>query len=212
MMIIIILEGPSMVSTAANDTRTRILDAAAARFRSQGFAETSVAQVMRDAGLTHGGFYAHFPSKDDLFAESVRHAANTSGDWLEQQVEHLEGEAWVNAWVDTYMSDAHCAHAGQGCPLPSLTAEVTRATAAAHDALGQAVERRLDRVCPHLPFDPPTARRVALMAYAQMAGAMMLARSLDPHISAALRRDVAAATKALLLGRPASTPQDGATS
>ncbi|MEO1128095.1 MAG: TetR/AcrR family transcriptional regulator [Planctomycetota bacterium] len=196
----------------STDTRTRILDAAAARFRTQGFAETSVAQVMRDAGLTHGGFYAHFPSKDDLFAESVRHAANTSGDWLERQVEHLEGEAWINAWVDMYMSDAHCAHAGQGCPLPSLTSEVTRATSAAHDAFGHAVQRRLDRIIDHLPFDPPTARRIALMAYAQMAGAMMLARSLDPHTSAELRQDVAAATKALLLGRPASTRSDGAQS
>ena len=84
-------------ATKGSKTRQRILQAAAARFRRQGYVETSVNQVMRDAGLTHGGFYAHFPSKEDLFAEAVRHATDESGDWLESQVEGLEGGAWVEA-------------------------------------------------------------------------------------------------------------------
>src|SRR5687768_8328574 len=90
------------------NTRGRILRAAAVRFRRQGYVETSVHQVMRDAGLTHGGFYAHFQSKEELFAAAVRQATDESGDWVESQVEGLEGAAWVEAWVDVYLSDAHC--------------------------------------------------------------------------------------------------------
>jgi AcrR family transcriptional regulator len=187
--------------TKGSETRERILQAAASRFRRQGYVETSVNQVMRDAGLTHGGFYAHFPSKEDLFAEAVRHATDESGDWLESQVEGLEGAAWVEAWVDAYLSDAHCEHSERGCPIPSLMPEVVRAGSAACSAFATGLERRLDRLCPRLPFDRDEAERRAMSAYAQMAGAVMLSRTLDPKSSARLRRDVARAVKELLLGR-----------
>jgi TetR/AcrR family transcriptional regulator, transcriptional repressor for nem operon len=199
--------------TKGSETRERILQAAAARFRRQGYVETSVNQVMRDAGLTHGGFYAHFPSKEGLFAQAVRHATDTSGDWLESQIEGLEGAAWVEAWVDAYLSDAHCQHSERGCPIPSLMPEVVRAGSEASEALAAGLARRLDRLCPRLPFDRVEAERRAMSAYAQMAGAVMLSRTLDPESSARLRRDVARAVKELLLGRRddivASTTGDG---
>lgn len=187
--------------TKGLETRERILQAAAARFRRQGYVETSVNQVMRDAGLTHGGFYAHFPGKDDLFAQAVRHATDESGDWLESQVEGLEGAAWVEAWVEAYLSDAHCEHSERGCPIPSLMPEVARAGSEACDAVATGLARRLDRLCPRLPFDRDEAERRAMSAYAHMAGAVMLSRTLDPESSATLRRDVARAVKELLLGR-----------
>jgi TetR/AcrR family transcriptional repressor of nem operon len=183
-----------------SETKERILQAAASRFRRQGYVETSVNQVMRDAGLTHGGFYAHFPSKEDLFAEAVRHATDESGDWLETQVKDLEGAAWVEAWVDAYLSDGHCKHLERGCPIPSLMPEVARAGSGACEAFATGLDRRLDRLCPHLPFDRDEAERRAMSAYAHMAGAVMLSRTLDPESSTKLRRDVARAVKELLLG------------
>jgi len=186
--------------TKGSETRERILKAAATRFRRQGYVETSVNQVMRDAGLTHGGFYAHFPSKDGLFAEAVRHATDESGDWLETQIEGLDGAAWVEAWVDAYLSDAHCKHAERGCPIPSLMPEVVRAGSGACKAFAAGLDRRLDRLCPRLPFDRDEAERRAMSAYAHMAGAVMLSRTLDPESSARLRRDVARVVKELLLG------------
>jgi AcrR family transcriptional regulator len=187
--------------TKGSETRERILQAAASRFRRQGYVETSVNQVMRDAGLTHGGFYAHFPSKEELFAEAVRHATDTSGDWLESQVEGLEGAAWVEAWVDAYLGDAHCEQSERGCPIPSLLPEVVRAGSEASEAFAAGLARRLDRLCPRLPFDRDEAERRAMSAYGQMAGAVMLSRTLDPKSSARLRRDVARVVKEMLLGQ-----------
>jgi AcrR family transcriptional regulator len=188
-------------STKGSTTKDRILRAAAARFRRQGYVETSVNQVMRDAGLTHGGFYAHFPSKEALFAEAVRHATDESGDWLESQVEGFEGAAWVEAWVDAYLSDAHCEHSERGCPIPSLMPEVVRAGSGACNAFSTGLERRLDRLRTRLPFDPDEAERRAMSAYAHMAGAVMLSRTLDSASSTKLRCDVARAVKELLLGQ-----------
>ena len=194
-------------TTKGSETRQRILQAAAARFRRQGYVETSVNQVMRDAGLTHGGFYAHFPSKVELFAEAVRRATDESGDWLESQVGGSEGATWVEAWVDAYLSDAHCEHSERGCPIPSLMPEVVRAGAGACNAFATGLERRLDRLCARLPFDRDEAERRAISAYAHMAGAVMLARTLDAKASARLRRDVARAVKEMLLGqRDVSSP------
>jgi AcrR family transcriptional regulator len=192
---------PDTTGSKGSTTRGRILRAAAARFRRQGYVETSVNQVMRDAGLTHGGFYAHFPSKENLFAEAVRHATDESGDWLESQVEGLEGAAWVEAWVDAYLSDAHCEHSERGCPMPSLMPEVARAGSGASEAFAVGLARRLERLCPRLPFEREEAERRAMSAYAHMAGAVMLSRTLDSESSAKLRRDVARAVKQLLLGQ-----------
>jgi len=192
---------PDTTDTKGSKTRGRILRAAAARFRRQGYVETSVNQVMRDAGLTHGGFYAHFPSKEDLFAEAVRQATDESGDGLESQVEGLQGAAWVEAWVEAYLSDAHCEHSEQGCPMPSLMPEVARAGSGAREAFVAGLARRLERLCPRLPFEREEAERRALSAFAHMAGAVMLARALDSESSATLRGDVSRAVKELLLGQ-----------
>lgn len=195
-------------------TRERILSAAAGRFRRQGFANTTVNEVMRDAGLTHGGFYAHFADKEHLFAEAVGFATDSSGDWLEAQITGLDGRAWVEAWVDLYLSDGHCAAMDRGCPLPTLMPEVARADGRAREQLHEAQARRMDRVCPRLPCDRAEAERRLLSAYAHMAGALMIARTLDPPRSATLRSDVARSVKRLLLEHSApataATPSEDA--
>jgi hypothetical protein len=86
--------------------------------------------------------------------------------------------------------------------LAASILEVVRAGSRACDAFAAGLARRLDRLCPRLPFDRDEAERRAMSAYAQMAGAVMLSPTMDPKSSAALRRDVARAVKDLLLGRP----------
>jgi len=180
-------------------TRQRIIEAASKRFRIAGFARTSIPGVMRELGLTHGGFYSHFASKDELFAAAVAHAAVESGDWLEGQVENLDGPVWIDRWVDIYVSDGHCRNCATGCPIPLLMAEVAREGEAACAAFGAAFQRRLTRVREHLDLSAPEAERRFRSAYAHMAGAVMLARVLGIEESDELRRDVANSVKSMLL-------------
>ncbi|MEM1071622.1 MAG: TetR/AcrR family transcriptional regulator [Planctomycetota bacterium] len=180
-------------------TRQRIIEAASKRFRIAGFARTSIPGVMRELGLTHGGFYTHFASKDELFAASVAHAAAESGDWLEDQVEDLDGPAWVDRWVDIYVSDRHCRNCATGCPIPLLMAEVAREGDASCAAFEAAFQRRLARVREHLDLPAPEAERRFRSAYAHMAGAVMLARVLGIEESDELRRDVATSVKSMLV-------------
>ncbi|MEM6458816.1 MAG: TetR/AcrR family transcriptional regulator [Planctomycetota bacterium] len=193
-------------------TRRRVLDAAARRVREEGLAGVAVHEVMRDAGLTHGGFYAHFENRERLLAEAVGHAGRESGDWLERRVGHLRGRAWVEAWVDGYLGDAHCRSRARGCILPALTPELARASEAVRRSFREVMERRYRRIVPKLPCPPDEARRRLRLAYAQMAGALMLARVSGPAVSRRLRRDAAASAKALLLGDGPGLPggADGA--
>ena len=154
---------------------------------------------MREIGLTLGGFYSHFASKDELFAAAVAHAAVESGDWLEDQVENRDGPAWIDRWVDIYVSDGHCRNCATGCPIPLLMAEVAREGDSACAAFEAAFQRRLTRVREHLDLPAPDAARRFRSAYAHMAGAVMLARVLGIDESNELRRDVANSVKSTLL-------------
>ncbi len=107
----------------------RILDAAASLFRERGVGETSVAQVMEAAGMTHGGFYRHFADKDELTAAAFSRAA-------EKVVADLEGadveraEAALAEYVSTYLSLDHVGNPGKGCPIAALGTEIGRSSAA----------------------------------------------------------------------------------
>ena len=205
-MMIIIMKNTSEEVSRGQVTRERLLSAAAKRFRVDGVSGTSIGSVMREIGLTHGGFYAHFANKEELFAASVEHAAAESGDWLEDQVAHLSGTDWVEKWVDIYLSDGHCSSPDSGCPIPSLLPEIAREGSSACAAFGTAIRRRLERVREHLPCEPDEAERRFLSAYSHMAGAVMLSRVLGVAETAQLRSDVGQSVKAMLL-HDRSTPQ-----
>lgn len=167
---------------------------------------------MKGADLTHGGFYSHFRSKEDLVQEVLRAGMDDAGDGLEASIAHLDGRAWIEAWVDGYLSDGHVKRVGQGCPLPSLTAEVARGGMPARRAFRQSLERRMNRVCPKIPAPRPEAEQRLLTAYAQMAGALMMARALGEPASTVLRGAAGAVAKAVLLGEaplPASVERGG---
>src|SRR5262245_37831732 len=107
----------SREQAAAN--RERIVEAAARLFRECGFDGVGVDAIMKEAGLTHGGFYGHFGSKDDLAAEAVARA-------LAQGTEKLGGDMNLDAFVRAYLSERYCADRGDGCALAALGADMAR--------------------------------------------------------------------------------------
>jgi TetR/AcrR family transcriptional repressor of nem operon len=124
-------------------TRQRIVDAATATFRARGPAGLSVDEVMARAGLTHGGFYAHFASKDELLRAALEQAGGQTLATLSATLESLPPDERLAAVIDTYLSREHVAHPERGCPVASVGAEVARAGGDQRRHLGQLVKRRL---------------------------------------------------------------------
>jgi TetR/AcrR family transcriptional repressor of nem operon len=174
------------------ENRQRILDAASRLFRERGFADVSVADVMQAAGLTHGGFYGYFRSKDDLIAEALAHLASTSprvGD--------------LDAFVATYLSPAHREDRAGGCAVAGLGGEVARQPTAARAAMTEGLRRQIEQLSRDAPGADDAARRLAAIgSWAAMVGAMVLARVSDDP---ALSDEVLAATRAWLAPRGAPT-------
>src|SRR6267378_3266972 len=104
-------------------TRKRIVDAASAEFRKQGIAATGLAEIMAAAGMTHGGFYRHFTSKDELVAETTAAAAEK----LKRKLLSAASKGGIKSVVGTYLSIAHRDHPEQGCPLAALGSELASA-------------------------------------------------------------------------------------
>ena len=150
--------------------RRRILDAASRLFRARGFDAVSVAEVMKAAGLTHGGFYGHFNSKDDLVAQTLAHALTPDAG----------GGGDIGAYLDAYLSPRHRDNAGDGCPTAGLAADVRHQTAAARLAMAEGVRSQFDRISQALPeMNPADRRRAAIGSWAAMVGAVILARAID---------------------------------
>lgn len=176
------------------ETRERILRAAARQFREHGFAEAGVAAIMKEAELTHGGFYAHFRSKDELIAEVIRSGFDRVSERFESHFDGLEGAEWLAAWVHGYLSREHRSHTANGCPLPALASEIARSGPHARSAFTEFFEQWLDRISDRIDAPAPDAEVRVLAAISQMAGALMLSRALDEPL--ATRVLSAAATEA----------------
>src|SRR5690242_15230269 len=125
-------------------TRQKIVEAAASAFRAGGVADVRVEDVMARAGLTHGGFYAHFRSKDELLREAVEHASHQTVDMLSKSAAAVPEEDPLQAVVDTYLTTAHVAHPEWGCPLAALGPEIARADAETRRTLADGVRGRLE--------------------------------------------------------------------
>ncbi|MGD1065492.1 MAG: TetR/AcrR family transcriptional regulator [Vulcanimicrobiaceae bacterium] len=174
------------------ETRARILDAAAAAFRERGVAEVGLAEIMRSAGLTHGGFYGHFRSKDELVAATVPHAAQDSEASLARMARDAAPQD-VLGRVEAYLSPEHREHPERGCQLAANGPELTRGTRSVRAALAVEVRRRLHALIDLCPGRrAAVARRQAAGALACMIGGMILARAVPEAESAAILADVRA--------------------
>ncbi|KOF17274.1 transcriptional regulator [Ensifer adhaerens] len=152
------------------ENRRRILDAASRLFREKGFDAVSVAEVMKAAGLTHGGFYGHFDSKDDLVAQTLAHVLSAG----------TVGGADLRSYLDAYLSPNHRDNAADGCPTAGLAADIRHQTAAARAAMTAGFRSQIDRIDEALSrASPADRRRAAIGTWAAMVGAMILARAID---------------------------------
>jgi TetR/AcrR family transcriptional repressor of nem operon len=124
-------------------TRERIIQAAAAAFRARGVVGVPVEEIMSAAGLTHGGFYAHFSSKDELVGAALKHASGQTLEMLSIMARSRQDGEPFRAAIDAYLSPAHAVHAERGCPVAALGSEVARSGGRVRRDLAQAVKTRL---------------------------------------------------------------------
>jgi TetR/AcrR family transcriptional repressor of nem operon len=187
--------GHSKADKAAS--HERIVQIAAARFREAGLDGIGVAELMKEAGLTHGGFYRHFDSRDQLVAEAVEHALAQGAQRLGRVVAR-SGEQAFAAVVDAYLNRAHVDHPGSGCALVALAADVARSGNPARAAYTRQVRQYLDLFAGLLAHRGPQARRRAVAILSALVGALALARAVDDDaLSAEILASVAAEVKAL---------------
>ena len=160
-------------------TRRRILAAASKRFRKDGIAAVGLAGLMADAGLTHGGFYSHFATKEELVREALAFTLDASRAGLARDAAERGG---LEAIIRTYLAPAHRDRPDRGCAIAALAAEVARHPASTRATLAQHIEALIDLIAAQLPeVDPPARRRTATAVFAAMMGALQLARvTLDP--------------------------------
>jgi TetR/AcrR family transcriptional repressor of nem operon len=165
-------------------TRGKILEAAARLFRRDGYQASGVDKVMAEAGLTPGGFYAHFGSKQALLAASLTQAGAELGARREALLDGLAGREWVEAFLAFYLSDDHRDHLDQGCPLAALISEVSRADGtvkATFEAMVLEIRQAFEANA--TGGDPGTAEERALAAIALCVGGIGLSRSVqDPAL------------------------------
>jgi AcrR family transcriptional regulator len=171
--------------TAARSARhqqshERILDAAARAVRRTGVAGVGVADVMKEAGLTHGGFYAHFSSRDALLAEALEHAGGQSNARLRDRmrVRTAAGESPLSALVSEYLSEPHMEAIELGCPVAAVGSELQRAPDALRDAAQSRVRGLAAVVQAALPHGSPADSGWAIAA--SLVGAIQIARTLGP--------------------------------
>lgn len=162
---------------AAN--RDRIIAEAAARFRAQGFAGVGVDEIMRAAGLTHGGFYRHFASKDELKALACRRAvADMLVEWRARAAARPDQP--LAAIAEPYLSAGHRDRPGEGCLMAALGAEATRETVQVRRAVTESLEEVLAFLAGLEPAEPaPVRRRRAVRLFSSLVGAMVAARAVD---------------------------------
>ena len=159
------------------ENRNRILMEASRLFRERGFEAVSVAEVMKAAGLTHGGFYGHFKSKDDLIAQAALAAsAPILEGWREEA--QADGPAALKAIAGRYLSSEHRDGRGEGCVMAALGPEIARLDAAARGPVTEVAQGIVEVLQALTPGDSPAERRRrAIATYAGWVGAMVLARA-----------------------------------
>ncbi len=161
------------------ENRERILDTAATLFRERGFDGVGVADVMKAVGLTHGGFYGHFSSKDDLAAQALGRAFVHSRQWAAEARE-AEPEAPLRAIADRYLSPSHRDDPGHGCPVAALGCDVARQGAASRLAATEGVRAAIAGMSAIARGATTEERRTnAIAGYATLVGALVLSRMVD---------------------------------
>ena len=171
-------------------THEKVVKAAAQAIRAKGPEGVAVAGIMAQVGLTHGGFYAHFASKDDLVAAAIDQMFSESSARLVRSTENRAPRAALSSYLDFYLSTAHRDARRSGCPLAALASDLPRMSHKARAAFAvgrQGLVQSLGKLLGELNYDAPLD--AAQSMYAEMLGALALARiEPDEKSSAAILR------------------------
>lgn len=171
-------------------THRQILAEAASAIRTKGPDRVAVAEVMGKVGLTHGGFYAHFASKDELIAQALTFMLDQSYARFLARVEGLAPREALSTYLDFYLSSAHRDGPSRGCPLPTLSGELSRLPEAARVRFTEGVERFAHGIGKLLDkLGAANAQALASSAVAEMVGALALSRAVtEPRVSEEILR------------------------
>jgi TetR/AcrR family transcriptional regulator, transcriptional repressor for nem operon len=172
-------------------TRARVLAEAAAAIRSKGAERVGVAQVMAGAGLTHGGFYAHFTSKDDLIAQAITHMFEASHAWFLRHTEGREPADALSNYIDAYLATSHRLDRAHGCPIAALSGDLPNLPELARARFTDGTERFVAGFAKLVKkLGAQNADALAWSAVAEMAGALALSRTMsDPDRATRILRN-----------------------
>ncbi len=169
------------IRTAAKEaSHERIVDAAARAIRRSGYDGTGVADIMKEAGLTHGAFYAHFASREAMLAEAADRAGAESNALAARVIAAVPPEQSLQALIQVYLSKEHLAGIETGCPISALGSEMPRQSPEVRRAATLRIKEMVDLVARQFPdWGQPGAHERALVTVATMVGTLMLARAVD---------------------------------
>jgi AcrR family transcriptional regulator len=170
-------------------THERIVDVAARAIRRSGYHGTGVADIMKAAGLTHGGFYAHFPNRDALLAEAADRAGSDSVQLLQRLAGGASGPEALQSMIRGYLSKGHQESTETGCPVAALGSEMPRQAPEVRHAATRRLKEMIDLIARQSPdWGQPSAHEHALVTVATMVGTMVIARAVDdPKLAEAFR-------------------------
>ena len=159
------------------ETHARIVKKASVRLREKGAHGIGVADLMKDAGLTHGGFYAHFNSREALVIEAFTYAMDRSTQRWRKLAEQTPPEKRLARIVNTYLTPVHRDDPGRGCTVPALGAEIARESAKTRRIFAGRLDQMIDMLAAQIQGVPrKAARKQAMATLATMMGALVMAR------------------------------------
>lgn len=195
-MIFVMRKSSANIRTSAKEaSHERIVDAAARAIRRSGYDGTGVADIMKEAGLTHGAFYAHFASREAMLAEAADRAGAEAHALATNVVASASPEQALQSLLAVYLSKAHVESIETGCPTSALCSEMPRQSPEVRRVATRRIKEMIDLVARQLPdWGQPSAHERALVTVATMVGTLTLARAVndsalsDALCSAALKR------------------------
>jgi len=165
------------------ETRERIVKAASRQIRGQGGKGPAIGDLMKNLDLTHGGFYKHFRSKEQLLIEAIVKGFDETEAWLVEAMSKAEPGGELKLIIERYLSLQHCANPAGGCPVAALASEIARYPRAMRLEVDREIRKRIKRMAGLLPGATSEEReRNCLVLFSGMAGALSLARATpDPE-------------------------------
>ena len=187
------------------ETHARIVKKASVRLREKGAHGIGVADLMKEAGLTHGGFYAHFDSREALVIEAFGYAMDRAADRWRKVVEQIPPDKRFSTIVEGYLTPTHRDDPGNGCTVPTLGAEIARESPKTRRAFAAKLEQMIDMIADQIPgVSPKAARKQATAALATMMGTIVMSRIAG---SGEFSDEVLSAGREAVLGRAAAAKQ-----